>query len=275
MSGWNPPPGQGGPPYGGAPGQGQPGYGQQPGAQPGYGQQPAGPPGYPQQPGYGQPQPQYGPPGPSPYGQPPYPPRKSNTGLIIGLAGGAMALLVLLVVVGVVLASSGTKYQISTPATAGGLNRDSSGESSLSSEISSARSQLSSATKYRISDIHTAVYSDGSYRYVFIGGTGKLGDPDEFVKGFRSQATSSSTSSVSTTVTEVDSGGAGKAVCATVRGAISSTSYSNAICAWATESSFGEIIPIPATSSVTSANKTSIEVASLMRRMRGDIESEK
>ncbi|SDK11567.1 hypothetical protein SAMN04488074_104283 [Lentzea albidocapillata subsp. violacea] len=80
-------------PYGQQPPQ-QPGYGQQP--QPGYGQQPGQygqqpPPGYGQQPGqYGQ-QP-FG----QPYGQPGGfggpPPKKSNTGLIIGVVVGVLVL---------------------------------------------------------------------------------------------------------------------------------------------------------------------------------------
>jgi len=74
------------PGYGGQPGfGGQPGYGQQP--PPGYGQPPPGYPGYGQQPGYG------GGRGP---GGGPLPPKKKSTGLILGLVGGALALLVLI-----------------------------------------------------------------------------------------------------------------------------------------------------------------------------------
>ena len=104
---------QPGGPYGQQPPQ-QPGYGQQP--QPGYGQQP--PPGYSQQPGqygqpqqdpfgqqgpqsggfpqqgYGQPQPGYGQQpgygGPGGFGGPP--PKKSKTGLIIGVVIGVLVL---------------------------------------------------------------------------------------------------------------------------------------------------------------------------------------
>ena len=74
------------PPYGSGPGWGPP---NQPPPPPGYGPQPFGAP-----PGYGPPQghvpPGYGPQGfgPSPYG----PPKKSNTGLIIGIVVGVMVL---------------------------------------------------------------------------------------------------------------------------------------------------------------------------------------
>lgn len=84
-----PPPGypQGQPGYGGQPGfGGPPGYGQQ--RPPGYGQQP--PPGFP---GYG-PQPGYG--GGRGPGGGPAAPKKKSTGLILGLVGGALALLVLI-----------------------------------------------------------------------------------------------------------------------------------------------------------------------------------
>ncbi|MDJ0340129.1 hypothetical protein QMK19_05955 [Streptomyces sp. H10-C2] len=107
---------------------GQPGYGQQPPQQPGYGQQ---------QPGYGFPQqqaPQQG----VPYGQPqqpgftgyPPPPPKKNTGKIIGIVVGVLAVLV---VGGVVLAAvnkpgSGAAYKLTTPQTilSGSYTRDDS-----------------------------------------------------------------------------------------------------------------------------------------------------
>jgi hypothetical protein len=92
-------PGPWGQGQGGQPPQGQPGYGGQPGfgqgqpgpagPPPGYGQQP--PPGYGGQ-GYGQqPPPGYG---TGPGG--PTSPKKKSTGLILGLVGGALALLVLI-----------------------------------------------------------------------------------------------------------------------------------------------------------------------------------
>ncbi|GAA1699859.1 hypothetical protein [Fodinicola feengrottensis] len=78
--------GYGDPTQSGYPGQGQPGYQ----SQPGYQQPASAPPGYgpaSAPPGYGQPA--FGEPG---YAPPP-PPKKSNTGLIIGLVAGVAALL--------------------------------------------------------------------------------------------------------------------------------------------------------------------------------------
>lgn len=92
--------GQGGhPPASGYPGQQGP-YGAPPPGQPGYGQ--AGP-------GYGQPYPGYGQPGYG--GQPPYgpPPKKSRTGLIVGLV------VLLLVVAGAVTAGVVLTTQGKTP----------------------------------------------------------------------------------------------------------------------------------------------------------------
>lgn len=257
MSGWNPPPGQGGPPYGGAPG-----YGQQP---PPYGQQPP--------PYGGQPPPPYGGgPGFSPgYGPPPR--RKSNAGLIIGLAVGGLALVVVLAVVVVALSAAG-KHSISTPSSAGGLSRDYSGESSLSSQMTTQRLAIQRATGYKVTDIKTAVYGSGSQRYMFVGGTGKLGDPSKFVSEFRSQVTRSSSSLTSTTVTELsDPGGDGKAVCAEIRATVSTTSVTNAVCAWATKTSFGEVIPAPSEPGSSSpTSRTTSDVADVMRRIRSDVE---
>lgn len=266
MSGWNPPPGQGGP-YGGSPGYGQqPGgpYGQQPGGPPPppYGGQPGGPPPYGGQPGgYGAP----------PGGYPP-PRKKSSAGLIIGLVGGVLALVVVLAVVVIVISASGGKeYTINAASTAGGWSRDVSTESRLSSQISTLRSSFNRATNGKITNVVTAFYKDpaGSSSsllntptgVMFVGGTGDLGDPDEFVKGFRREAVRSGA-----LVTEVDAGeNGGKAVC----GRISQSGTSTAICAWATDNSFGELIPF------STSGKTTTEVSSLMRRMRPDLETEK
>lgn len=270
MSGWNPPPGQGSAPYGGAPGYGpQPGYGQQPGAPvPPYGQQP---PPYGQQP---PPQPGYQPPGaPPPFGPPPYGPRRrSSVGLVIGLVGGGVVLILILGIVIFAVSAAGSKHSISTPSSAGGLSRDYAGESSLSSQTSTQRLAIQRATGYKVTDIKTAVYGSGSERYIFVGGTGKLGSPDKFVSSFRS-AVRNSSSLTQTTVTELsNAGGDGKAVCAEVRASVGTTSITRAVCAWATKSSFGEVIPAQGESSSTPTNKTTSDVADVMRRIRGDVE---
>jgi hypothetical protein len=95
------PPGPPGPPP-----YGQPPYGQQP-----YGQQPQGP--YHQPPPYGQPGNPNPYPPPTAYEAPPLgyygqPPKKTRWGLIIGLGAGALALLAVIAVVGLVLLGRGT-----------------------------------------------------------------------------------------------------------------------------------------------------------------------
>jgi hypothetical protein len=110
-------------PYGGGPysqpQQGQPQYGQQPPysappASPAYGQQPP----YSAPPSYGQyPQDSYGQ-YPGAAGYPPPPPRKSRTGLIVGLALGAVVLVAL--VVGAIVVLPGLTGSGGDPKTAAG-----------------------------------------------------------------------------------------------------------------------------------------------------------
>lgn len=71
-------------------------------------------------------------PGPWGYGQqpPPQPPQKSNTGLIIGLAAGAVVLLILIGVVGVVAANSGSGKASASPAAGGSTGSSPGGSAS-------------------------------------------------------------------------------------------------------------------------------------------------
>lgn len=277
MSGWNPPPGQGGP-YGGPPGPGQqPGYGPPSGGPvPPYGQQPPPygqqPPAYGQQPPvYGQ-QPGYGPPGtPPPFPQPP-PRRGSGAGLIIGLVGGGLVLVLILVVV--VVAAGGGDHTISTPPSAGGMSRNYSAESELSSQISQQRSLMQRSAGYRLDELKTAIYGSGAQRYLFMGGTGNIESPDDFVSNFRRSISATNSSLVNATVNELsDPGGDGVGVCAEIRSTVGTASSTSALCAWATDSSFGAVYPTPERASLsTSAHYTASEVADVMRRIRGDVE---
>ncbi|REE95596.1 hypothetical protein [Thermomonospora umbrina] len=270
MSGWNPPPGQGGP-YGGPPGPGpQPGYGPPAGGPvPPYGQQP---PAYPQHAQHPQ-QPGWGAPGtPPPFPQPP-PRRGSGAGVAIVLVGGGLFVLLILVVVVVAVAVGGGPSSISTPSSAGGLSRNYAAESELRSQISQQRSQLQRSAGYRLDSIETAVYGDGSRRYLFLGGTGDVENGDDFVGNFR-RAVSSSSSLVNTSVTELsDPGGDGVGVCAEIRSSSGSYSATSALCAWATDKTFGMVVPVPDSSSLSSRPSfTSYDVASTMRLIRDDVE---
>jgi serine/threonine protein kinase len=236
-------------------------------------------------------------PAPGPYGlQSPYtapsqapPPRQGpNTGLIIGLAGGGLAVIIALVVAVIAVTNSGSPKVTNSPAastspatatpagsghrilaadSAGGWQRDLGGEQTLRSTINQQRSTLNSTARGQLSGVTTAFYKDPNggtsstgnpAGVIFIGGTGPLGDPDNFVSGFRRSATSNT----STTVTEVSAGsGGGKGVCAELRSAGQTISF----CAWATEDSFGEIVP-------TVPGRSTTEMAQLMRTMRPDLE---
>ncbi|XVQ09184.1 hypothetical protein ACQP1W_42675 [Spirillospora sp. CA-255316] len=223
---------------------------------------PGGPPGY----GYGAPGPAYAPPPPR---------RSSGAGLIIGLIIGIGLVLTVLVVVVVVVIGTMSKHEIDTPPVAGGMSRDYSTESRISSQLNSQRSIIRRATGYRIADVKTAVYGSGSDKYLFVGGTGDF-DEDDLYSQWRSAVNAEISSNVSTFTYPVsDAGGDGKAVCSTVRNRQSTyTTYTTAICAWATGSSFGTVMPIPDGSSLSSSRNISyLTVASAMRRMRDDIES--
>ncbi|MGI5164250.1 hypothetical protein ACQEU3_07840 [Spirillospora sp. CA-253888] len=266
---WNPP---GGPPQGPGPyGQGPQG----PGPQGPYG-------GVPQSPGpYGGPPPggPYGPPpgppgpgapfGQSPYGGPPPGPPKSRAGLVIGLVIGALALIVVAGIVVVVLArAGGDEYTIAAPSSVAGRVRDTSTESQLNSQMSSLRSQLESQTDGKIDTFVSAFYKDSSggttgtmpQGVMFVGGTGDMGNPSAFVRGFREAGRKAGS-----VVTEVSPGpNGGKAACGQVSGAGVTISQ----CAWATSSSFGVVVPTTPGTSVSST-------ASLMRLFRTQVEREK
>jgi hypothetical protein len=217
-------------------------------------------------PEYGQPMPEYGQPA---YGQPAYgtpPPKKSRTGLIIGIVGGAVAVIVLLVI-GLAALGGGAKHDVAAADSAGGWQRDSAGESRFGSTIDQQKSTLNSAAKGKLDKVVSAYYKDpnGSTTAVvpagviFIGGTGETGGPTKFVSDFRSVA------SAGGTVTEVDPGpGGGKGVCAEIHAG----SQSVAFCAWATDDSFGEVVS-------TTPGKPVGDVAEIMRKMRPDLEHEK
>lgn len=276
MSGWGPPPGGQG---------GQPGWGGQPqpgGAQNPYGQQPYG--GAPQQdpygrqPGWGQSQPQnpYGQPGgygqqpQSPYGQPGaygqqpqgfgppdgfgynQPPRKSKTGLIIGLAGGGgfLVLIIIVVVVLFVTGVFGGATKVVAAETAGGLPRDHAAEAQIPASDKNSTQALANGVK----DTQLAVYDNGSAKVIFGGGTAvSKFNPDTVIN----EAKSKIGAQPSVQVQDVDAGSqGGKAFCA-------STSLI-AECAWADTYTVGVVFQ------TDGASPTAL--ASTMVKMRKDLE---
>ena len=225
------------------------------------------PPPAPGSPGYG-----YGAPGPA-YAPPP-PPRRSGAGLVIGLVLGGGLALVLVVVLVVVIIGATSKHEIDTPPVAGGMTRDYATEARISSQLNSQRSIIQRATNYKVKDVKSAVYKSGTQRYLFVGGTGDF-DADDLYYEWRSAVSAEANSNVTTYTYRIyDAGGDGKAMCSTVRNRQSTVStYSTAICAWSTDSSFGTVMPVPDGSTLsTSTDISYLTVASVMRRMRADIE---
>ena len=301
MSGWGPPPGgQGGQPgewgppqpggggqggWGGPPQQPDP-YGQQPqgGApqqdpygsapqQAPYGSGPQQDP-YGQQPAWGQSQPQapYGQPGaygqqPQGYGQPPgpgypgAPQKKRNSGLIIGIAGGAFGVIAIIVIVVVLISNmGGGDTKIATPESAGGLTRDHSAESQIP-DVATQKDQLKRMAKGDIKEVLTAVYASSSPgasaeandKVFFLGATASSEiDQDGFIEGFKKGLGSAAK------VQTVSAGSkGGQAVCA--------TASATPVCLWVDGSTFGEIVP---------TGKSQTEAAALMLKMRDSLEVE-
>lgn len=193
------------------------------------------------------------------------PPKKSRTGLIVGLViGGALALLLLVVAAVVVVHRAGrSTHDIVTPATAGGLPRDAEQEKVLADRLSTAEQQFRTAFGGHIESLDSAVYSkrrsegdSPSGPIVFLGATMKAsGTPSDFVAGFRSSA-----SARGYQVTEVDAGPGAKGVCAQ-----STTSVRISYCAWSTGDSLGELLP-------TVPGWDAAHLSSLMRDFRPDVE---
>ncbi|GAA4082087.1 MULTISPECIES: hypothetical protein [Actinomadura] len=249
MSGWNPPPAPGGPPGGGVP----------------YGHGPQ-PPGFPPGP--------YGP-GGGAYGPPP-PRRSSSAPLIIGLVAVLAVAVVAVLVVAVVLVGGGPS-SIDTPSSAGGLSRDYSAERELGTQISNQQSTLRNMGGAEIDDVKTAVYSSGSDRYLFVGGTGTF-DPDQLQSEFRRSMNNTGGSGLSViTIPLADPGGDGEAACASIRASVpgSSLSYQTATCVWMTDKTFGMVTPAPQSGGSLGSVRTYTYgiVADQMRRLRQDVES--
>jgi hypothetical protein len=212
-----PPPGYGYPQQGGAP---QPP--QQPGAygfpqqqqpqQPGpYGQNPYGQPQQPQPGPYGQPQQ----PAPGPYGQqpgptgqqpgggwvvPPQPPRKSRTGLIIGVIAAVVVVFVVIVALVAVVGHStsghssggsatGPKYKLTTPATvADGYTKDKDDEDDADDGLDDVPGVTDAH------DVQAAYQKNQTKRVEFIGAYGSVADPGKAVDSAFSDIDSSSSS---------------------------------------------------------------------------------
>jgi len=198
---------------------------------------------------------------------PPVPPKKSRTGLIVVaavvvlalIAGGAFFLVKSL--------TGEDKHSISIPASAGGMKRDKAKESELEQQITAIETQFKTqANSKSVVYVKSGLYNQDDTKrgpkgaLLFLGAKVKSaeGNPAKFVKDFKRVASANELK-----VTDVSAGkGGGKAVCAmsAVEGA-----PANAICAWATHDSTGELLP-----SVPGYDAK--KLAALMRDVRSDVE---
>ncbi|BFV59310.1 hypothetical protein KCMC57_up44140 [Kitasatospora sp. CMC57] len=246
------------PPYGAPPQQpGPPQYGQPPAPQFGQPQQqPAAPqfgapPPFGQQPQYGAPQPLYG--QQQPYGQPqfggPMPePRKSNTGLVIGLVVGAVVLVggggaVLWALnssdspVGAGSSTTG-KFKLAAPATLPGgytlkTSKDAPGDPKESGKGYSSYDGGLVATYLKGKDATDSLTIGGSW--------GTVTDPEAITKQVNKQAAGLASLTWKTPLTAVDAKDAkdagGKLTC----GVASSSGIEIPICLWANHSTAGSV----------------------------------
>ncbi len=132
-------------------------------------------------------------------------------------------------------------HSIATPATAGGMKRETEKETALKTQLDGAATQFKTQAK-NVSYVKSAIYNQTDAKrgpagsLVFLGAKLKEPqDPASFVKAFGKQAGANGF-----TVSNVSAGDAGgKAICASQ----SQGEEKIAICAWATEDSMGELIP--------------------------------
>ncbi len=286
-----PPPGYGHPQQGG-PAQGG-GYAYPPQGQPGpYGQQQ--PYGQPQQGPYGQ-QPQ-----PGPYGQQqqgggwqvaPQPPKKSNTGMIIGIIA---AVVVVAVVIVLVVSNSGGG---GTPAAAGGTSGGGGGTTAVKYKIvvketvaddytksadsssDSAGSDLSSLPGMTDGQNVQAQYEksgDTTKRLQFVGAWGSVPDPQVALDAaFKEMDSSSDTSGKpigspeTVTPAGLDDGAVMK--CQLFGSDDDGMTVKFPICLWADHSTIGMVADIDGTAMLTGGSPTISDDAALAVKVRHDV----
>ncbi len=195
---------------------------------------------------------------------PPPPAKKSKKGLVIGLVAGLVVLaLVAGAIVFFVVANAGPdKHTITTPATAGGLKRDSAKEKQLQQQLDAAEQNFKTQAK-NVSYVRSGVYNQTDTKkgptgaLVFLGAKlSKTQSPTAFVNAFSKQAGQNGFK-----ISKVNAGDAGgRVVCAE-----QSQGQKVAICAWATNDSMGELVP-------TVPGYDSAKLSKILLSMRSDIE---
>ncbi|MCW2867470.1 MAG: hypothetical protein JWR20_1658, partial [Marmoricola sp.] len=185
----------------------------------------------------------------------------------IGLVAGLVVLALIAggifgIVKAGVFKSGPDKHSISTPASAGGLKRDSAKETQLKQQLDAAEQQFKTQAK-NVSYTKSGVYQQADSKkgptgsLVFLGAKlSKTQSPTAFVNAFSKQAGTNGFK-----ISKIAAGEAGgKAVCAE-----QSQGQKVAICAWATNDTMGELVP-------TVPGYDSKQLSKILLSMRSDIE---
>ena len=192
-------------------------------------------------------------------------PEKKKRKLLVPIVAGVLVLvLVLGAGITAFMLLGNDSHDIVTPATAGGMKRDTKTETTLKTQLSVAEKQFKAQDKL-ITTTKSAIYAQSDTKrgpeggLVFLGGT--ISEPDEkaataFLETVRKQATSNGFK-----VTDVDAGDGAKALCAYQAQAQTKI----AICAWATKDTRGEVLP-------TVSGWETPTLAKVMRSLREDVE---
>ncbi|GAA4145521.1 hypothetical protein GCM10022416_37290 [Actinomadura keratinilytica] len=202
----------------------------------------------------------------APSGEPPAK-RRTTRRIVMIMVGAASVGLVAALAVGALALRQGgsgegggtktTRHRITAAAVAGGLQRT-PGMPAATAAYPFMASAVRAGGAERAGNV-AAVYADlpqRSRNVVFLGGTGKIGDPAAFLRRARP-------GTVLTTRNVKPGKGGGSAVC----GTFAVLADVHVYCSWATDSSFGFVA-----SNLPTVGDDTAAMADLMRRMRADLE---
>lgn len=185
--------------------------------------------------------------------------RKSKAGLFIALGAGVVVLALAGAGVFFVIRNSGPEFELRGQAEAAGMNRSrmTPGDSPVYTSIASAVNKGDADLKSSI----TAVYDDALHggTVLFFGGTGSVGDPQEYLDKAK-PLTVGHTTPISS------SGDHTREIC----GTYSLVSKKMQYCAWATASTFGFVAPATPVSPPNDDDYDDLKAT--MVHMRSDIQ---
>ncbi|SNT48092.1 hypothetical protein SAMN05443665_103437 [Actinomadura meyerae] len=206
----------------------------------------------------------------APYGPPR---RRGGGGKVLGCLVVGFVVFVLLCAGGYGIYLQRTSHTLSAPSSAGGMSRDTAAEAKIDDAVNRLGRILSEASGYKVHRTVSAVYGLGKEKYLFIGGTGdhRLKYPEQdFNRAVMGAFTGIEKTVYSpSTIKLSDAGGDGVGLFTTIQvqiitsaGTRNTTGY---MAAWSTRTTMGIVMPIGEPSG-------SIDVPSVMRRIRADVE---